>query len=190
MIKNPVDFAISPLKQMQVSFPKDNLALYYTIMVKFYGAVKLMEMDYINPPEVAGWKAYYQEPQFYRTWINATTLQQRMGYTTKIINNGYTTQGEKTRIDPLEVVKTVENAEDPNILIDTLASMWFPKAITDSQKVALKEILIPGLPDFEWTVEYGQYAAEPDNEDLKDAVNSKLQDLIEAMMSMAEYYLS
>ena len=190
MIKNPVDFAISPLKQMQVTFPKDNPALYYTIMVKFYSAIKLMEMDYINPPEVAGWKAYYQEPQFYRTWINATTLQQRMGYTTKIINNGYTTQGEKTRINPLEVVKMVENAEDPNILIDTLASMWFPKPITDSQKVALKEILIPGLPDFEWTVEYGQYAAEPDNEDLKDAVNSKLQDLIEAMMSMAEYYLS
>lgn len=190
MIKNPVDFAISPLKQMQVSLPKDNLNLYYTIMVKFYGAIKLMEMDYINPPEVAGWKAYYQEPQFYRTWINATTLQQRMGYTTKIINNGYTTQGERTSINPLEVVKLVDNAEDPNILIDTLASMWFPKPITDSQKVALKEILIPGLPDFEWTVEYGQYAAEPENEDLKDAVNSKLQDLIEAMMSMAEYYLS
>lgn len=190
LIKNPVDFTLSPLKQMQVSLPKDDTPLYYAIMLKFYSATKLMEMDYINPPEVAGWKAYYQEPQYYRTWINATTLQQRMGYTNKIANNGYTTQGERTKIDPLEVIKLVENASDPNIVVDTFAAMWFPQPITDSQKLALKDILIPGLPDFEWTVEYGQYAAEPENEDLKDAVRSKLKDLIQAMMSMAEYYLS
>lgn len=190
LIKNPVDFALSPLKQMHVSLPKDNPAVYYPIMIKFYSAIKLMEMDYINPPEVAGWKAYYQEPQYYRTWINATTLQQRMGYTNKISNNGYTTQGERTRIEPLDVIKMVENAEDPNVVVDTFAAMWFPQAITDSQKVALKDILIPGLPDFEWTVEYGEYAADPENEDLKNAVRSKLQDLIQAMMSMAEYYLS
>lgn len=190
MIKNPVDFALSPLKQMNVVFPKDNTNLYYTIMNKFYGYVKLMEMDYINPPEVAGWKAYYQEPQFYRTWINATTLQQRMGYTNKIVTSGYTTQGVKTLIDPLEVIKLVDPADDPNAVIDVFAAMWFPQPITDSQKAALKEVLLPGLPDFEWTVEYGQYAANPEDGDLKDAIRSKLRDLIQAMMSMAEYYLS
>ena len=190
MIKNPLDFTISPLKQMQVSFPKEDAFRYYKIMLKFYGLVDLMEMDYINPPEVAGWKAYYQEPQFYRTWINATTLQQRMGYTNKMINSGYTTEGVKTRIDSLQVIKMVENAEDPNEVVNTFATIWFPQAITDSQKAALKDILIPGLPDFEWTVEYGEYAANPENEDLKDAIESKLQDLIQAMMSMAEYYLS
>lgn len=190
MIKNPVDFALSPLKQMNVVFPKDNTNLYYTIMNKFYGYVKLMEMDYINPPEVAGWKAYYQEPQFYRTWINATTLQQRMGYTNKIVTSGYTTQGVRIQIDPLEVIQLVDPADDPNAVIDVFAAMWFPQPITDSQKAALKEVLLPGLPDFEWTVEYGQYAANPEDGDLKDAVRSKLQDLIQAMMSMAEYYLS
>ncbi len=190
MIKNPVDFALSPLKQMNVVFPKDNTNLYYTIMNKFYGYVKLMEMDYINPPEVAGWKAYYQEPQFYRTWINATTLQQRMGYTNKIVTSGYTTQGVRIQIDPLEVIKLVDPADDPNAVIDVFAAMWFPQPITDSQKAALKEVLLPGLPDFEWTVEYGQYAANPEDGDLKDAIRSKLQDLIQAMMSMAEYYLS
>lgn len=190
MIKNPVDFALSPLKQMNVVFPKDNTNLYYTIMNKFYGYVKLMEMDYINPPEVAGWKAYYQEPQFYRTWINATTLQQRMGYTNKIVTSGYTTQGVRIQIDPLEVIQLVDPADDPNAVIDVFAAMWFPQPITDSQKAALKEVLLPGLPDFEWTVEYGQYAANPEDGDLKDAIRSKLQDLIQAMMSMAEYYLS
>ncbi|MEZ5043733.1 MAG: DUF1800 domain-containing protein [Saprospiraceae bacterium] len=190
MIKNPVDFVIAPLKQMQVSLPKDNLPLYYAIMVKIYSTVTLMEMDYINPPQVAGWKAYYQEPQFYRTWINATTLQQRMGYTNKVATFGFTTQGEKTRINPLEVIKLVDKPTDPNAVIDEFAKIWFPQPLTDSQKVALKDILIPGLPDFEWTVEYGQYAADPDNRDLADAVNAKLRDLIQAMMSMAEYYLS
>jgi uncharacterized protein (DUF1800 family) len=190
MIKNPVDFALSPLKQMHVSFPKDDTNLYYRIMNKFYGYVKLMEMDYINPPEVAGWKAYYQEPQFYRTWINATTLQQRMGYTNKIVTSGYTTQGVKILIDPLEVIQLVDPADDPNAVIDVFAKMWFPQPITDSQKIALKEVILPGLPDFEWTVEYGQYASNPEDGDLKDAIRSKLRDLIQAMMSMAEYYLS
>lgn len=59
MIKNLVDFIFLLLKQMQVSFLKDNFVVYYLIMIKFYSVIKLMEMDYINFFEVVGWKVYY-----------------------------------------------------------------------------------------------------------------------------------
>jgi hypothetical protein len=50
--------------------------------------------------------------------------------------------------------------------------------------------LIPGLPDFEWTVEYGDYVNDPTNEDLAMGVENKLRNLLTAMLTMPEYYLS
>ena len=53
----------------------------------------------------------------------------------------------------------------------------------------LKEILIPGLPDYEWTIEYGEYLGDPTDPDKKDGVEGKLQALFEAMLKMPEFYL-
>jgi len=53
----------------------------------------------------------------------------------------------------------------------------------------LKEVLLSGLPEFEWTLEWNNYKNDPENEELKDAVGNALRDLIESIMHMAEYYL-
>jgi hypothetical protein len=58
-----------------------------------------------------------------------------------------------------------------------------------NQHAALKEALIPGLPDYEWTAEWNSYLADPTNAEKETAVKTKLQGLFAFMASMAEYHL-
>lgn len=189
MIKNPIDFSISILKQLEIPFPEDE-TLRWNSMRRAFDQIKLMEMEYYNPPSVAGWKAYYQEPAFYRIWINATTLQARTKFSDRLAGNGYNFDGERLKVHPLEFVATLDNPHEPNLLIEDISKLLMPLPLSDGQKVALKDILIPGLPDFEWTVEYNDYLTNPDDEDLADAIETRLKDLIRVMLSMPEFYLS
>lgn len=189
MIKNPLDFVMSSIKPFQVEFPQ-GLQPRYNGYLRLFSSTVLQQMEYYNPPQVAGWKAYYQEPQYYRTWVNAATLPVRMLVTDTIAVNGFAAGDFRIRIDPLAFVTTIDNPNDPNALIDEFVQILFPQPITDDQKVALKEVLIPGLPDFEWTVEYNLYLANPDDEELAEAVATKLRQLLQAMLSMPEFYLS
>lgn len=189
MIKNPLDFALSSAKPFEVSLPPE-LARLYNVMLRFFNTATLQQMEYFNPPSVAGWKAYYQEPLYYRTWINATTLPVRMEATDALATTGFVVNGFRVQIDPLAFAATLENPFDPNALIEEFRRILFPQPITDGQKAALKEVLIPGLPDYEWTVEYSDYLANPDNAGLTEAVASKLRQLLQAMLSMPEFYLS
>ncbi|MDV7398550.1 hypothetical protein RZS08_44505, partial [Arthrospira platensis SPKY1] len=73
---------------------------------------------------------------------------------------------------------------------DELSAILFPQPITENQKNYLKDVLIPGLPDFEWTVEYYDYLAHPTDPAFYGPVELKLRLLLRAMLNMPEFYLS
>jgi hypothetical protein len=147
-------------------------------------------MVYYFPPSVAGWKAFYQEPSFNELWINAVTLVIRQLYTDLIATIGFESVGD-TRfiINVLDFISRVDNAVDPNDLIQGIAQIIYPVLLTQDQINAFKEILIPGLPDFEWTVEYQAYLDDPKNDDVRVPVESKLRLLVRAMQARPEYQL-
>jgi hypothetical protein len=139
---------------------------------------------------VAGWKAYYQEPQFYRSWINSNTLQRRTLFANRMSNNGYVTGNFRFRIDFLALIGRLEDASDPNALLAQVVELLLPQGLTDSQMEGLKDVLIPGLPDFEWTVEYGDYLGDPDNSEKRNAVEERLKNLFRVIFNLAEFHLS
>lgn len=189
MIKNPLSFVAGIVKENNMPFSEDwrvELATYNNL----YTRVKNTGMDYYAVPQVAGWKAYYQSPLFYRNWINSTSLQARSEFATKLANNGYSFMGQRYQLDHLSFIATLEDPQDPNTMIAEIVKLMLPQPLHESQLLALKELLIPGLPDFEWTVGYTDYLNNPDNEELRTAVNNKLQDFFEGLFSMAEYQLS
>ena len=191
MIKNPIDFVMSVLNTFEMEYLEFNLSFYYRLMV---GTVRdplaLMQMIPYNPPSVAGWKAYYQEPAFYRAWISSATLPPRMAFTNRALGQGWGQGNFLTKIDVLKFTASIDDPFDPNNLIDEFAKILYPQPISQEQKDILKTILIPGLPDFEWTVEYSEYVNDPGNPDTSAPVRTKLQSLLAAMMSMPEFYLS
>lgn len=189
MIKNPLDYCLSIVKQLDMALP-DDPATQYDVARRLYGLSSAMEMNYHQVPQVSGWKAYFQRPQFYRFWINASTLQLRSGLANLVSAGPIMINDFPFVYDPLAFVAKLEQPMDPNAVVEEFSRLLHPQPLTDLQKTALKDVLIPGLPDFEWTLEYGEYLADPDNQVLANAITIKLRQLTRALISLAEFHLS
>jgi hypothetical protein len=191
MIKNPVDFTMNVFKIFDVNLSTATLEQNYRVLWQtFRTTVTPMQMAPFDPPSVAGWKAYYQEPVYYRNWISAVTLPIRQAYTNRMLTNGIASNGFNARIDVLKFTAGIDDPFEPNNLIDEFVRILFPQPISQSQHDYLKGILLPGLPDNEWEIEYTAYINNPTNNGLANAVRTKLTNLLSAMMSMPEFYLS
>jgi len=191
MIKNPLTLTINPFRQFNVPFPNGSDVITQYKMWEFCKNVALLqEMELGNPPSVAGWPAYYQEPQYQRIWINAAVLPFKQDFINFLIYSGFTVNDFTLFINPIPIVESIPNADDPNVLVQSLVDIALPLDILPEQKDFLKGVLIPGLPDFEWTVEWNDYQSDPTNQEKLVAVGSKLQALFSALMTIAEYQLA
>ena len=194
LIKSPLDFTVGLLRQMEVVFPTaaNNLVVQYGMWNYANALSYVMQQTLGDPPNVAGWAAYYQTPQFHELWINAVTLPRRNQVTDLFIGPGYSRGGLKIVIDPLALAHSfpAATASDCTLLINEFVRLMLPITLTASQLAFLKTALLPGLPDFEWTVEWQAYLATPTNAGKKAAVTTKLQAMLRALMGLAEYHLS
>jgi uncharacterized protein (DUF1800 family) len=189
MIKSALDFVIGIPRLFSLSIPADPVITQYTMWLYFVNQATLMDQTLGDPPNVAGWPAYYQEPQYYELWINSDTLPKRTRLTDTLMQSGYTTGGVTMKIDPIAFVKTLSNPSDPNVIVNEAAQLLFAVPLTASQQSFLKQTLIPGLPDYEWTTEWNTYTANPTDATALSAVSKKLVALIKFMMAMPEYHL-
>ena len=194
MIKNPIDFVCSIFRQFEIEFPESsNITANYTVWRVLANVMEQQQMLYLTPPNVAGWAAYHQEPQYYETWITSATLPARARTVNSIIDPAIGIRIRRLDVrmilDPFIVLSQISDPLDPNILISEFVGLLFPQAITEKQHAFLKDILLPGLPDEEWTNELSDYLAQPNNLK-KRAIDTKLRALLKTMMNMAEYQLS
>ncbi|MAD96454.1 MAG: hypothetical protein CMB99_03915 [Flavobacteriaceae bacterium] len=194
MVKSPIDLIMSGTKSLLLSNPTTSVKDAYEYAYVLYLVCNELEQGLFNHPDVAGWKAYYQEPLFYKTWINNYLLPKRMDYCKVLVTGGSMSIDNVTfDIPPLipvfSFIADINNSIDPNVLIRELANRMFNYPISDAQLENLKEILIPGLPDFEWTVEYGDYLNNPGDNALRISVENKLRNLIGTMVQMSEFQI-
>jgi hypothetical protein len=172
-----------------VGFPT-NERQKYALWNGIYRFTELLQMSYYFPPSVAGWKAFYQEPAYNQLWVNSVTLVIRQLFTDVMATAGFESFDGRFRVDALAFTAQMDNPLDPNVLIASMADVLFPHKLDQDQIDILKEILIPGLPDCEWTVEYQAYLDNPDDEEIRNGVESRLRLLIRAMLARPEYHLS
>ncbi|HEY6192851.1 MAG TPA: DUF1800 domain-containing protein [Bacteroidota bacterium] len=191
IIKDPLHFVVGACRQTSVVFPdSSNVVAQYAQWNYLRTQASNMQLDACDPPNVAGWPAFYQIPQFYELWINSDTLPKRNLFTDTMAGNGHSASGTKIVIDPIAFANQVSDPSDPNKIVLEFSQILFPISITDNQKAFLKDTLIPGLPDYEWTNEWNAYKADPTNATKLAAVKTKLQALIKFMMDMAEFQLT
>lgn len=189
MIKHPLDFIVSLIRQFEVVIPEDTETK-YTLFLRLNNQASSMEMNYYNPPSVSGWKAWHQEPSYYRFWINGTTLPIRENFTATMANSGFRFNGFALQIDALKFLDNLEAPSDVNAVLQECIQILLPKDLTEQQKAALKDILVGGLPDFVWNNEYVTYKTEPGNTNAAAIIEGKFRSLLETLLAMAEYYLS
>ena len=194
MVKSPIDLMLSVTKSLLVSAPTTSVNEEYYFAYIMYLACTDLNQSLFHHPDVAGWKAYYQEPLFYKSWVNNYLLPKRLDYCRIIVTGGnLITKGKKFKVPPLvpvlQIASGITNSQDPTILITELANQLFNYPIEQSQIDTLKNILIPGLPDFEWTLEYSNFLANPTDDFLRISIESKLRNLIGVMVQMPEFQI-
>lgn len=190
LIKNPIDHVVSGLRQLEVKLPDNtNIQNQYLAWLSFYAAAVQQDMYILDPPSVAGWPAYYQIPNFHQIWINSATLTARKQLVDGLVS-GIRYRGMTFIVDPFTVVLKVSNPAEPTILVEELSNLLFPLPLSEKQLEELKDALIPGLPDYEWTIEYLTLVQNPNDKNLQKSVAAKLATMINAMLNMAEFHLS
>jgi uncharacterized protein (DUF1800 family) len=189
-IKSPIDFIAALIRQFSIPIISTDVTKQYATWYTLAALTASMDQDIGEPPNVAGWQAYYQNPEYYELWINSDTLPKRRNLSDALIGNGYNTSGGKLQIDPIAFVKTLSDPTDPNVIVNEASQFLFAVTPTATQTAFLKETLLPGLPDYEWTTEWAAYLADPTNAAKLSAVKGKLQALLALLMEMPEYQLS
>jgi uncharacterized protein (DUF1800 family) len=192
VIKSPAELVIGFCRESEIVFQPDadyftNYG-FYNYMVSW---LSNMQQNIGDPPDVSGWKAYYQEPQFNEVWINSDTLPKRNQFTDTMLVSGYTFNGKKIQFDPLAYARTFSNPSDPNAFISELTERLLGLDISAASKAQLKkDILLNGQSlDIYWTQAWDLYISTPTNTANTTSVRNKIRDLVKYLMNLAEYQL-
>ena len=193
-IKSPIDHTLGFLRETSIVFPDpitdttDTYFHYNNIVTQLINAGQ----DPGDPPNVSGWPAYYQVPNFSELWINADTLPKRNKFTDLMIETGYTRNGKKIILNTIQFAKEVcLNPSDPNVLTESLFSHLLSTDISAITKASLKkQILLSGQDnDTYWTDAWNTYIKSPTTINF-NLVNIRLKAMIKYIMNLPEYQLA
>ena len=192
MIKSPVDLCVGLCREFNIRFPEPtDIVNQYFMHDYIRTQASNMQQNLGDPPSVAGWAAYYQEPQFHELWINADTLPRRNQFSDTMIGNGYTRNGKKISIDILSFVDTLPDPADPNKLINDSLMVILSIEVTSSVKDFLKSILLSGQStDSYWTAAWQTYKSNTSITANKTIILTRLQSMFKYLMNLPEYQLS
>lgn len=205
MIKSPADFTVGMSRQLQLLWPVEENAFEsrYFFASQLYNGMNSQGQELGDPPNVAGWPAYYQSPSFHELWVDTATYPARLTIIDNLVVKGITTgngaqwvynesKNRTFKLDTVAFVKKLTTPYDPNILISQLVELFYGVPVSQAIKDALKTTyLLKGQSsDIYWTSAYSDYASNPNtsNPDAKQ-VPKQLQDLFAYMFSAAEFHL-
>lgn len=192
MIKSPLDYCVGLCKEFKMQFPDStDFANQYLMFDYIRTQSSNMQQNLADPPNVAGWPAYYQAPQFHELWINSDTLPRRNQFMNILLTSGYTRNGKKIFIDVLTYVNALSNPGNPNLLIRDTVTHLCAIGLTPEVIQFLKSILLSGQStDSYWTDAWTSYKANPTNVVARNMVLSRLNSMFSYLMNLPEYQLS
>lgn len=191
-IKSPVDMVVGICRELNVQFqPDTDFVSNYGLWNYLVSSVANLQQNIGDPPDVSGWKAYYQAPQFYEIWINSDTYPKRAQFTDGICLSGYTFNSKKIMVDGIAFAQTLSNPGDPNILINDVLKYLFRIDLSAASKAQVKkDILLGGQStDGYWTDIWNTYLSQPSNTVNTILVRNRLRDLLKYCMDLSEFQL-
>lgn len=190
-IKSPCENLIGHFREFNVQFPAS------TDLVSNYGhwnfirnSLATITQNLGDPPDVSGWPAYYQQPQFHEIWINHDTLPKRNQYTDFLINNGYSINNTRIQTNGVRFAATLPDPRDPNKLIEDSMKILLgvPLSATSRDQLKIDFLLSGQSSDYYWTIAWDDYVANPTQANF-NTVNTRLKGFYKYMMNLAEYQL-
>lgn len=198
IIKNPVDLVGGTVRQFGLPPPDASDIEFSRLMDSLTDTTWRLQMDILDPPNVAGWPAYHQIPDFHEIWINTTTLPTRGRFTDSIVNGIRPRNSAVSyKIDPVAYAATKSDPGDPFKLVDEIAVDLLPPiksglSIAPGQKEYLMYSVMHLVKndEYEWTNNWNAARLDPPVAASVTFVANALKSLLKFMMRMAEYQLT
>ncbi len=194
MIKTPFDYIFDVLNKLDFDLSSNNFAAeynnYYSYVVGYAAA---MDQTLNEPPSVAGWQAYYQQPLMYRMWLNSVTIQLRQKITDGAVYIGLRNRDNQTAntFDPIEMAKKSGDPGNDSALIDYFTNFFYPVPISDGKREQIRKTLVPdGSPSYVWNYRWAEYEANPDDETKQQTVSFMLLNFFSTVLASAENHIN
>jgi uncharacterized protein (DUF1800 family) len=190
-IKSPADHVIGSLREMNVTFPPStDWSTNYGLWNTFYSWMTNMGMNLHDPPNVAGYPAFYQEPTYHELWITSDSLPKRNQFTDIMISSGYLLNGFRVQFNCLEWARSLRNPGNPNDLLTEALSLLYQNQLSDISKEQIKmQLLLTGQQwDYYWTNAWMAYESNPTTANF-NIVNNRLKSLFQYLFNLSEYQL-
>lgn len=186
IIKSPVEVVLGALRFFKIQVPDqgaDLNAFYNAYFNLLFAKVKNQGLDFYEPFEVAGYKAFHQAPSYNRNWITGNNLARRYQISTDLLL-GYKDEND-TELYKLDILSFCLNEgidlNTPQAIVTFFVDNLFPEDITQERFDYFKSILLIDVDEVDWvsTIIAG--------EDFQ--VVFHLENLINALMQSPEYQL-
>jgi uncharacterized protein (DUF1800 family) len=202
MVKHPLSLTVNTFTYLRKYFTPSLPTLasdpvgYYNLMQWLWQNADAQEMGILNHPNVAGWKAYYQTPLLDKLWMNTATLASRNDFTDKLINGfsiGTRDGMKRFAVDSIAFARDVcVNPGNGDDLVDKLSQHLVGVPLAPSQKLYLMdEVLAPGFFNARgaWDMNWGFYTVSPNDPAARQAVQSRIDNVIKFVLQMPEAHL-
>ncbi len=215
MVKNPIDFMIGHWRTLEYKIPADpkNYEIQYSIASTLKDRVSSLGLNLGDPPNVAGWAAYYQEPLFYEVWLDSSSISARLarrndtGFSFgnsenqmvyyESASNSLVVNGNLTLpINWLNVIFNIPDSNDLNVAISELCSLFYPSELSQAikDKVKARFFAIANANDLKkdahWTTGMNALKADINSTNVNAiAVKTKVVELFKLLFTAAEYQL-
>jgi uncharacterized protein (DUF1800 family) len=193
IIKSPVDNIVGLCREFSISFPQpSDITGNYFMWAYLQTNSASFQQEIGDPPSVAGWQAYYQQPQYHELWINSDTLTKRNQFSDLLNANGYTRQGRTIKIDHTVFAASMPNPGDPNRLVEDSVTYLLTIPLSQTSRDQIKrDILLSGQStDGYWTSAWNTFINNPADMANTSIVKTRLASLYAYLMRLAEYQLS
>ena len=197
MIKSPMELSLQAITFFNIPIPNP-LTQPNTHYNVFYGQAVLQRMfgsanfPIFFPSDVAGYPAYYQNPDYSRQWFNSSSIIARYKLPAMLLTG--TRQigagpnqpiGIKLNIAPwVRTSGTISDPSDPFVLVHELLEYLLPEAVdADRFDYFYTKTFLDSLPPDDWTYEWQNYL----NTGVETEVKIALERLITAILYSPEY---
>lgn len=193
IIKSPLDLLLGTMRFFNIQPPdavtktQEHYDLFWRETANDF-FLQSCGMRVFSPPTVAGYKPFYQSPDFDTLWFNASTLITRYKLPEMLLtNNRILYYGDfYAQINILEWLKNPANCSNPkdgNAIVKEMANYVLPEELVGTRFTYFKNILLGNLSLINWQNEWNNYI----NTGNDSAIKPQVEKLFTAILFSQEY---
>ena len=186
IIKSPLEVVLGAVRFFNIQFPDQvtDLSGFYTAHYDLlFRKLRNQGLDFYEPFEVAGYKAFHQTPAYNRNWITANNLARRYQISTDLLL-GYKDENDALlyKLDILSYCQAESiDLNTPQTIVTYFVDYLLPEDITQERFDYFKSTLLIDVDEVDWV------STIIDGEDFQ--VVFHLENLINTLIQSPEYQL-